>query len=110
MDRSRARLTARWHDRRAQLDQRLCLLADLETDLQSLTLEGGGNRQHDIGHLGRRVHEQIRMGVDIQRGQRLAPTNAVGMGQQHVRAEADNGADGVRRPLQNRPIEIPGAD
>jgi hypothetical protein len=50
------------------------------------------------------------MCVEIQRLERLAPTPAVGMGQQHVRAEADHGADGIRRPLQNGLVEIRGAD
>ena len=106
----RARLAGRRHDRRAQLDQRLRLRADLEADLQRLALEGRGDRQHHVGQLGGRVHEQIGMGVEVQRLERLAPVSAVGMGQQHVGAEADHGAHGVGRPLQNRPVEIAGGD
>ena len=106
----RARFAGRRHDRRAKLDQRLRLLADLEADLQPLALEGRGDRQHHIGQLGGGVHEQVGMRVEVQRLERLAPMPAVGMGQQHVRAEADHGADGVRRPLENRPVEIAGAD
>ena len=104
----RARLAGRRHDRRAKLDQRLRLLADLEADLQRLALEGGGDRQHHVGEFGGRVHEQIGVGVEFQRRERLAPVSAVGMGQQHVRAEADQGADRVRLALQDGPVEIAG--
>ena len=72
--------------------------------------KAGGDRQHDVGELGRRVHEQVGMGVEIQRRQRLAPAPAVGMGQQHVGAEADQAAHGVRLALQDRAIEIAGGD
>ena len=72
-----------------QLDQRLRLRADLEADLQRLALEGGGDRQHHVGQLGGGVHEQVGVGVEVERGQRLAPVPDVGMGQQHVGAEAD---------------------
>ena len=65
--------------------------ADLEADLQRLALEGRGDRQHHVGQLGGGVHEQVGVGVEIERRQRLAPVQAVGMGHQHVGAEADHG-------------------
>ena len=63
--------------------------ADLEADLQPLALEGRGDRQHDIGQFGGRVHEQIGMGVEVQLPRAPRARAAVGMGQQHVGAEAD---------------------
>src|SRR6516164_11615812 len=38
------RLAARRHDGRTKLDQRLCLRADVEANLQGLALEGRGDR------------------------------------------------------------------
>jgi hypothetical protein len=55
--RIRTRLAGRRHDHLAKLDQRLRLRAYVEADLQPLALEGRGDRQHDIGQLGGRVHE-----------------------------------------------------
>jgi hypothetical protein len=53
----RTGVARRRDDRRAQLDQRLRLLADLETNFERLPLKGRRNRQDHIGELGGRVHE-----------------------------------------------------
>ena len=46
------------------------------------------------------------VGVEVERLERLAAVAAVGMGQQHVGAEADQGAHGVGRSLEDGPIQI----
>ena len=96
----RARLAARRHDRRSWISDCASWLISKPIFNPSRS-KAEATAGSTPGHLGRRVHEQIRMGVEIQRRQRLAPANAVGMGQQHVRTEADHGADGVRRPPES---------
>src|SRR5712691_13137365 len=65
---------------RPQLHQRLRLRTHLEANLERLALEGAGNREHDVGQLGCRVHEQVGMDVEVERRQSLAPTLAVSVG------------------------------
>ena len=98
----------RRHDGLAELDQRLRLRADLEADLQRLALEAGRDRQHDIGERGGGRHEQIGMGVEIQRRQRRAPAHRIGVGEQQVGAEPDQAAHRIGRALQDRAVEIMG--
>jgi hypothetical protein len=105
-----ARFAGGRYDRRPELDVRLRLLADLEAEFQSLALEGRGDRQDHIGQLGGGVHEQVQMRIEVERLERLAAVTAVGMGQEHVRAEADHGANGVGRSLQDGAVEIGGTD
>ena len=54
--------------------------------------------QHDVGQLGRRVHEQVGMDIEVQRRQRLPPPPAVGVGEEQVGAEADQPAHRVGLP------------
>ena len=96
----------RRNDRLAELHQRLGLGADLEAEAQRLPLEAGGDRQHDVGELGRRVHEQVGVNVEIQRRERAPPAQRVGKCEQQVRAEPHEPAHGVGFALQHRAVEI----
>ena len=93
-------------DRLAELHQRLGLGADLEAEAQRLPLEAGGDRQHDVGELGCRVHEQVGVNVEIQRRERAPPAQRVGKCEQQVRAEPHEPAHGVGFALQHRAVEI----
>ncbi len=96
----------RRNDGLAELHQRLGLGADLEAEAQRLPLEAGGDRQHDVGEFGRRVHEQVGVNVEIQCRERAPPAQRVGKCEQQVRAEPDQPAHGVGFALQHRAVEI----
>src|SRR5262249_19835810 len=66
--RVRPRLAPWRNDARAQLHERLRLGADLEADLEGLALEGGRDRQHDLGRCGGRRHEQVGVRIEVQCG------------------------------------------
>jgi hypothetical protein len=55
----RPRLTARRNHRPPQLNQGLCLLADLESDPQGLDLERGRHRKDDVGEVRRHATRAI---------------------------------------------------
>ncbi len=57
---------------RPELDRFDGLLRDLEADLQCISFPGHAGREHDVGILGRRVHEHVDMHVEVERAQRLA--------------------------------------
>jgi hypothetical protein len=76
------RRAGRRHDRLAELHQGLSLGADLEAEAQRLALEAGGDRQHDVSELRRRVHEQVGVHVKVQRGERPPPPHRVGKREQ----------------------------
>ena len=59
---------------------------------------------------GGRVHEQVGMGVEVQRRERPPAPHRIGEGQQDIGAEPDQAADGVGRAVQDRAIEILGGD
>ncbi len=92
-----AGFTHKAHQRRPELHQRLGLLGDLEPDLQSLGLEGDGDREDDVGQLGGRAHEMVQMDVEVERPQRLPATCAVALGHGEVRPEAHQPAGTVCR-------------
>ena len=48
------------------------------------------------------------MHIELQPLERLAPGDAIGVGQQNVGAEADQGANWVRFSLADRAIEVAG--
>jgi hypothetical protein len=101
-------LAWRRRDRRTQLDQELRLGADLEAHLERLALEARRDGQHDIGQLRCGIHEQVGMGVKFQCLERLAPSSAIGVRQQHIGAEADGGAHRMRFLFANGAVEIAG--
>ena len=86
---------------------RLRLCADFEPDLERFAFEAGRHRQHDIGKRGRRRHEQVGMGVEIERGQRSASANRIAVSEQQVCTEPDESADGIGLAFQNSPVEVP---
>jgi hypothetical protein len=61
------------------LHQRLRLLTHLEANLECLTFEGAGNRQHHVGQFGGRVHEEVGVDIEVERRQGLAPAPAIGV-------------------------------
>ena len=101
-----AGLAAGLDDGRAQLHERLRVGAHLEADLEPFPLEGSRDGQDDIGQLGRGVHEEIGVDVEVQRGQRLAAADDVGVGEEQVGAEADEPAHGVWLARQNGTVQI----
>ena len=80
----------RRRDRLAELHQRLGLGADLEAKAQRLPLEAGGDRQHNVGELGCRVHEQIGVNVEIQRRECSPPAEGVGKCEQQFEPNPTN--------------------
>ena len=98
----RAGLTHGRHQRGAQLHQGLRLLRDLEADLQSLGLEGTGHRQHDVGLLGRRAHEEVEVDLEVECLQCVSAAGAVAVGHQQVRPEAHQPRVAGRDGLQAR--------
>ena len=46
------------------------------------SLEGGRDGQHDVGQLGRRVHEQVGVDVEVERRQRFPSPSGIGMGEE----------------------------
>ena len=102
----RPRFSRRRHDRLAKLHQRLGVRADLEADLQRLALETRRDRQHDVGERRRGRHEEIGMGVEVQRRQRGATAIRIGLRQQQVRAEPDQAAHRIGHALEHRAVEI----
>ena len=68
--------------------------------------KGAGDRQHDVGQLGGRVHEQVGVDIEVERRQRLAPAPAVGVGEEQIGAEADQAAHRVGLLLQNGAVEL----
>jgi hypothetical protein len=50
-----------------QLDQRLRLGANVESDLQCLPLERGRDWKYHVSEFRRRVHEHVGVGVEVQR-------------------------------------------
>jgi hypothetical protein len=94
-----ARFAARGHKWRAQLDQRLGLLADLEADLQRFRLERCRHRQHDVGLLGARVEEQVGVDEEVEGRESVAPTRAVSVGHHQIGAE-----------IQQRAWRVPGLE
>jgi hypothetical protein len=103
-------LTRRRHDGLAELDQRLRFRADLETDFERLALEGRRHGQHHIGEGGGRGHEQIGVGVKIERRQCYTPMAAIGLRQEHIGTEADEAAHRIGRALQDGPVQFAGGD
>ena len=75
-------LAGRLNDRLPKLNVRLRVCADLESDLERLAFEAGRHGQHDIRKRCRRRHEQIGMGVEIERGQRSPSTNGIALSEQ----------------------------
>src|SRR5215468_1879204 len=74
---------ARWrHDRLAPLHEGLCLSTDLISDLQGFTLEARGYRENNVCHCRRRCHEQVGMGVELQRRKRGPPARWIGLRKQ----------------------------
>ena len=96
----------RLHHAPSQLHERLRRRAHLEPDLEALPLERARDGQHDVRQLGGRVHEQVGMDVEVERGKRLAPTTHVGMGEEQVRAEPDQPADRVGPLLQDCAVHL----
>ena len=77
-------LAGRGNDRLPKLNVRLRIFADLKSDLQSFAFEAGRHRQHDIRKRGRGRHEQIGMGVKIERGERGTSANRIAPGKQQI--------------------------
>ena len=88
-------LAGRGDDGLPKLNVRLRICADFESDLESFAFEAGRHRQHDIRKRRRRRHEQIGMGVKIERGQRGASANRIAVSKQQICAEPDEPADGI---------------
>jgi hypothetical protein len=70
------------HDGLPKLNVRLRFCADFESDLERFAFEAGRHRQHDIRKRRRRRHEQIGMGVEIERGQRSTSANRIAVSEQ----------------------------
>ena len=77
-------LAGRRNDRLPKLNVRLCFFADFKSDLESFAFEAGRHRQHDIRKRRRRRHEQIGMGVEIERGQRSTSANRIAVSKQQI--------------------------
>ena len=69
---------------------------------------GTGHGKDDIGQLGRGVHEEVGMDVEVQRLQRLAAPDPVGVGHQQIGAEPHQSADRVRSVLENGLVQLIG--
>jgi len=54
----------------------------------------------------RRRHEQIGMGVEVERSQRSASANRIAVSEEQIRAEPDESADGIGRVFQNSPVKV----
>ena len=69
-------------------------------------LERRCDGQYHVGELGRRIHEHVGMGIEIQR--RQGPTCALRLrvGHENVRTKAEQSANGIRLALQDGAIEI----
>jgi len=89
-----------------RIDRRLRIRAHLEPDSQRFALEGAGNREHDIGQLGGRIHEEVGMNVEVERRERRASSPDVGVGEEEVGAEADDAAHRERPPLQDTAVYL----
>ena len=99
----RAGLAARRDERPAQLDEGLRRLAALEPDLQCLGLERRRHRQHDVGELGGRVHEQVGVHEEVEAASASRPRALSRVGHDQVGAEADQRLD---PPLERRGVEV----
>src|ERR1700730_9791149 len=82
-------LTRRSDDRLPKLNMRLCGFADLKSGFESFAFEAGGHRQHDIRQRGSGGHEQIGMGVEIERGERGTSPDTIALSEQEIGGEAD---------------------
>jgi hypothetical protein len=88
-------LAARLDHPLPQLHVRLGLGTNLEAYLERLTLEWAGHGEHHVGQLGCRVHKKVGVNVEVERGQGLAPSLAVGVGKEKIGAEPDERTYGV---------------
>ena len=96
----------RRNDRLPKLNVRLCIFADLKSDLQSFAFEAGRHWQHDIRKRGRGRHEQIGMGVKIERGERGTSANRIAPGKQQIGAEPDQSTHWIGDTFQNSVVEV----
>jgi hypothetical protein len=78
-----------------KLNARLRLCADLESDLESFAFEAGRHRQHDIRKRRRGRHEQISVGVKVERDQCGTTANKIAVSKEQIGAEPDEPADGI---------------
>jgi hypothetical protein len=101
------RASPRWrHHGLPELHQELRLLADFEAEPQCLTLEAGGDRQHDVSEFCRRIYEEIGVDKEVQRRQRFPPLQRVREGEQEVRSETYQRAHRIGVTLQHRAVEV----
>jgi hypothetical protein len=90
-------LAWRSHDSLAKLNMRLRIFVDLKSDFQSFAFKAGCHRQHDIRKRGRGCHEQIGMGVKIERGEGGMSPSRVGTSEQQIGAEPNETANRIGR-------------
>ena len=103
-----ARLAARGHHRRPELDPAVGGLGDLESDPQRLAFPRRVDREHDVGVLGRRVREDVRVHVKVELLERPHPGRGVRVGDQEVGAEGEEGANRVGPAGDDGAVEILG--
>ena len=99
-------LARRGNDRLPKLNVRLRIFVDLKSDLQSFAFEAGRHRQHDIRKRGRGRHEQIGMGVEIERGERGTSANRIAPSEQQIGAEPDQSANRIGDAFQSSAVEV----
>jgi len=101
-------LSGRGHDSRPELNVRLRVFADFKPDLESLAFEARCDGKHDVGKRGRRIHEEVRMCIKIQRRKCRAAANRISLGKQQIRAESNQRAHRIGITFENPSIEVMG--
>ena len=99
-----ARLADRRDHWRPQLHMAQPFETAIETGAKPLALPGGRCRQNDIGIARRRIDEEVRVNMELERRQRPARQIGIGLRGEQVGAERHEHAHGIgrRRPSTAR--------